>query len=189
MTFRMNRLIRRRANATGTWQVTLPDTPLFVPEQLRPAIAAVEHAHLDLLLQTVSGFLSDESPRSTGHLAQGWQTEITGAPGGDVVGGRVFNQVPYAIVMERGRAPGYGISRDGIANLARWVRRTLGLAGREARSATYAIAWAIRQRGIKARHFVGPALSHADPKVRAIVNSLARAYVQATGGNTSVAPV
>jgi hypothetical protein len=151
-----------KQNSSGTWQLTLPDSPLFMPEKLRAVLASVERQHLDLIMQTIAGHLSETSPRDTGHLAQGWQTEVVGGTSGEVVGGRVFNTLPYAIVMDRGRAPGYGISRDGLANLARWVRHKLGLSGREAQSATYAIAWTIR----------------------AIIASLAAAYTQAaTGGS------
>lgn len=62
---------------------------------------------------------------------------------------RVFNDAPYAPVIEYGRRPGARMPPRGP--IQRWAKRRLGLSPREARDAAWAIAAAIAQRGLVGR--------------------------------------
>ena len=58
-------------------------------------------------------------------------------------GGRIYSKSPYASVIDRGRRPGFGVGKAGIQALMGWAQRH----GME-RSAAYAIAAAIKRRGL-----------------------------------------
>ena len=66
-------------------------------------------------------------------------------------GARVFNQAPYAGVIEQGRRPG---KFPPVTAIERWVTRKLGLKGAEARTAAFLIGRAIQRRGIRARRIL-----------------------------------
>ena len=58
-------------------------------------------------------------------------------------GGRIYSKDPKASIVDRGRRPGYGVGKAGIQALMGWAQRH----GME-RSAAYAIAAAIKRRGL-----------------------------------------
>ncbi len=72
---------------------------------------------------------------------------------------RVGPSMEYAPFVELGREPG---SFPAINPLREWVRRRLGLSGRDLRQATGAIAFSIKRRGIPPKPFVQPVAD--DPK-------------------------
>lgn len=166
---------------TGSFRMSLPATPLFIPEQARQVVAELTRDHLELALLEVAGQVSERAPRNFGHLAQSFMAYPAGQTGGiEVLGadpttgirGRVFSSLPYAIVMEEGRAPGKPISRVGQAAIFLWVRRKLGLSGKEARAAGFAITMAIRRRGIAGKHYARAGFKAAEPRVVAIFQAL-----------------
>ena len=65
-------------------------------------------------------------------------------------GARVHNVAPYAGVIEWGRRK--GARRPPIEPLVRWAQRKLGLSEKEARGVAFAIATAIKKRGLPAKH-------------------------------------
>lgn len=80
---------------------------------------------------------------NTGEFNRAWKAE------GTDYGARVYNDRPYAGVIEGGRRPG---SRFPPMKLvARWAQRRLGLSEKEAARAAYPIAKAIAKRGLKGR--------------------------------------
>lgn len=166
---------------------TFPDSALFgAPASARELIVEVEKEFVELALLDVAGHLAELAPKNFGTLGQSFQAYPAGVTGGielsaDVttgaVGGRVFSSLPYAVVMDAGRRPGRPISRAGVAAIALWVRRKLGLTGREAQSATYAIAWSIRTRGIVGTNYVRRALAKASPRLDGLFREMSAAIV------------
>ena len=75
---------------------------------------------------------------------------------GDVVTPLVSIDVPYAANVELGRRPGARMPPPSA--LVGWVRRNLGLTGRAARSAAFAIARKIGRRGIRGRKMLAKAV-------------------------------
>ncbi len=78
-------------------------------------------------------------------FAKGWRMTV-GEQSSSV---RIYNKEPYASVIEYGRRP--GARRPPVQALIPWVRDKMGLQGKAARGAAFAIARKIGQRGIKAR--------------------------------------
>jgi len=66
-------------------------------------------------------------------------------------GSKVFNMRSYAAVIEKGRRRRKKVGRAGRVNLEAWAKRKLKLNDKEARSAAFAIAKKIEQRGLDAR--------------------------------------
>lgn len=176
---------------TGVIALTLPQIPLLQPERASAEVSEIARHYLEAALLDVAGHVAEEAPRNFGTLAQSFQAspattaggiELLGLQAATGIVGRVFSSLPYAIVMEAGRRPGAPISRAGIQALGLWVRRKLGLTGRAAQSATYAIAWAIRRRGIAGRHYAERALRRAMPRVDGIIAEMGEALRRALAG-------
>lgn len=172
----------------GVVEMRIPQVPTIIWDRrgrvrsAREVMAEIERDHVDLMLQTIRGYVAEETPRDTGLGAQGWQSEIMGTLQTGIYGGRVTNAMPQIVVLDRGRRPGKGVSRAGQAAIARWVRRKFGLSGKAAQSATYAIVWNIRRRGLKPRNIVAKGMSKAAPNLRAIMGTLTAAYGQGLSG-------
>lgn len=176
---------------TGTLELRIPDLPLFIPAEAKAVVDSLTRDALQAALSYVAGQVAERAPRNFGALAQSFQASPAGTTGGiEILGvspqsqlvGRVFSSLPYAIVMEEGRRPGFPVSRAGIASIALWVRRKLGLSGGEAKSATYAIATVIRQRGLPARHFAREGFKAAAPQVERIFQELAGGLAEGLAG-------
>lgn len=169
-------------SSSGTFEVKFPEIGLFVaPEKLRAVLRSIEADHVDLAMQAVRGHVAERTPIDQGTAARGWQTERLGAVSGDIVGGRVINTIPHAIVLDQGRRPGFGVSLAGQVAIGRWVNRVLGLSGRDAERATMAIVYKIRKRGMPARRFVASGLEASRGELSAIEAALARVYADAVG--------
>lgn len=158
---------------TGVW-VKIPSIPLVIPAEAEAVVDAVARDTLELAMTLLAGRVAEEAPKNFGHLAASFQAPTATASGGrEVLGqrvfstltGRVFSTLPQATVMEDGRRPGFPISRTGVANIGLWVRRKLGLHGREARAATYAIAWSIRKKGLAPRKYAERAFKATQPQI------------------------
>lgn len=153
-----------------------PKLPILEKAEAREVIGQIGRDYIELAVFYLAGMVAEAAPRNFGTLAQSFQASPAGVGGGvEIVGtllndgaelyGRTFSTLPQAIVMEEGRRAGAPISRSGMAALALWVRRKLGLSGREARSATYAIAWKIKRRGIEGKHYARHAADRARPRI------------------------
>lgn len=172
---------------TGTFSLTVPGTPLFIPERARAVVNAIAHDYLDLALLEIAGQVSAKAPRNFGHLAQSFLTHPAGQTGGiEILGGdtaarlsgRVFSSLPQAIVMEEGRRAGAPISRAGQAAILLWVRRKFGLSGKEALSVGYAVMRKIRTQGIEGRHYARAGFQAAKPRVETIFIQLTAAIAE-----------
>jgi hypothetical protein len=176
-----------------TVKLTLPSVPLMVPAKAMPVIAALARDYVELGLITAAGVIAEHAPANTGHLRQSFGANPATTTGGiELLGGtaasgpqaveivgRVFSSLPYAAVMDEGRRPNRPISRAGVASIGLWVRRKLGLSGKEAQRAMYAISWAIRTRGIAPRHYMAKAKTAFEPKMADIMRSLDVALAEA----------
>lgn len=87
-------------------------------------------------------------------------------------GAMVYNDTPYAGVIERGRRAGVGVSSE---KLIPWVRHRMGIKDpRIARRVAFVVARSIKQRGLKARFVMGSIL----PKMRQAVTNEIVEYIR-----------
>jgi hypothetical protein len=90
-------------------------------------------------------------------------------------GARVYNDTPYAAVIELGRRPGARMPPSSV--LAHWAQRKLGLSAAEAKSAGFVIARAIARRGLPARLVLTKAMPELERVVKEeVVRELATAF-------------
>lgn len=174
--------------STRSIDFQLPNIPLWVPEQARQVISGLTRQTMHLALQDLSGYVSEAAPVNNGMLAQSFgadpatQTggiEITGQAAGEVVTGRIFSSLPYAVVMDEGRRPGFPVSKVGIDAIGLWAERKLGLSSTDAKRVKYAIANTISRRGIKATHFFDNAVQRWRPRGDQMFNALGEQIVMA----------
>lgn len=176
-------------NTAGTFEFRWPDIPLFTPDQAKAEIAAIQRETMVGALQEVAGFVAEEAPKNFGHLAQSFGSMPATATGGieilegsrttTMLEGRVFSSLPYAVVMEEGRRKNRPIGRAGIAGIGLWVRRKLGLSGKEADSATWAIATSIQQKGIPGKFYAKAAFTKAQSRLQTIFSETAKGIADA----------
>lgn len=106
----------------------------------------------------------------TGAYRQAWQHQLL------PTGGRLFNTRPYAGVIERGRRRGAKMPPPRV--LEAWARRKLGLSDEEAKSASFAIARAIKRRGLLPRRVLTGPLTTAQ-LTRAVMEEIRREVLAA----------
>jgi hypothetical protein len=82
---------------------------------------------------------------NTGRYRMGWKYQFM------PTGVRLYNDTPYAAIIEFGRRWG---RRPPIEPLAQWAMRKLGLTAKEARSAAFAIANSMAKKGIPGKHVI-----------------------------------
>lgn len=80
---------------------------------------------------------------NTGAYLRAWKSSATS------FGAVVFNDRPYAGVIEQGRRP--GATMPPTRAIAQWAQRKLGLGAEEARAVSFAIARSIKEKGIDGR--------------------------------------
>ena len=86
-------------------------------------------------------------------------------------GVRVFNDAPYAGVIEGGRRPG---ARQPPSNvMEQWAKRKLGLNDLDAKAAAFALARSIGKKGIKGK----PILEQAIPALTKIAGDEVRSFL------------
>jgi hypothetical protein len=93
---------------------------------------------------------------NTGYYRRAWKA--TRIPGGCAV----YNAAPYSPIIEGGRRPGARMPPPRV--LEGWVRRRLGISGKEAKGVAFVVARAIAKRGLQARRVLGssiPKIDHA----------------------------
>lgn len=163
--------------------LSLPEIPLWVPEQSKKVLNQLIGSTVRLALAEVAGRVSDEAGKfsDTGALAQSFGNDpATSAGGIEMVGaqsasgifGRVFTSLPYGIVMELGRRAGQPISRSGIDAIGLWSQRKLGLSAEQADRVKWAIAANIVAQGIEGKHYFEDGVATAKPRVEAMFKIL-----------------
>lgn len=101
------------------------------------------------VIDSAQRILRSNKTSNTGNLADSLSFDRT------PLGGRkIGTNTGYGLYVEFGRPPGQ--MPDSRA-LLRWVRRKLGLRGKEAKQAAYNISRAIGERGTRAQPFLRPA--------------------------------
>ena len=117
-------------------------------EQMAKAPAAVKD-ELRTFVETVLPHLQREvverTPTSQGTLRASVGFEVRELPGLGIEG-RVGSSLGYAVPVELGTRPHF-VGKDGIDALEIWARQRLGVRGKEARSAAFAIAAKISRVG------------------------------------------
>jgi hypothetical protein len=172
----------------------VPPIPIVQSDAARQVINQIARDYMQMAVFYLAGCVAEEAPRNFGNLAQSFQASPATPGGGvEVLGtmlndgaelyGRTFSTLPQAVVMEHGRRAGAPISRAGMAALALWVRRKLGLSGREAVSATYAVATAIIRRGLAARHYAEKGADRAKPRIQTMFVEMSQAIAAGLVGN------
>jgi hypothetical protein len=183
----------------STIELRYHDVPLFTPAKARATIAAIMRQHVALALEDIAGHISDEAPIGvSGQLAQSFAGSANG--GIEVLGqeiedisGRVFSSLPYAVVIDQGRAP--GARMPPVDAIMLWVERVLGIQesdDTELEDVAWAIARSIGKKGIAPRYFVERGLQKALPRVEGVLgimaHAIALALVDPSGGGRGGSP-
>lgn len=157
--------------AGGLVEVILPDIPI-VRGETDIVVRQTLQDYMDLAASTLAGAVQEKAPVGvSGGLRQSITYDVAFTSPTDIHG-RVFSSLPYAKVVDEGRRPG-PISRAGIASIGLWVRRKLGLHGREASSAMYAIAAKIRREGFAGQHFLRDGFEATRPQLDTLFAAMA----------------
>lgn len=169
-------MVATRTRRIGTTvEITYPDVPLFTPLRAKAALTEQARLFFSLALQELAGFVSDEAPVGvSGNLGQSFASDISGTSIDDLTG-RVFSDLPYAIVIDQGREP--GARMPPVAALIPWVERVLEVGGTESeiRQVAFLVARAIGRKGITPRHFVEKGVNKAESRLDAIFGLMAEA--------------
>lgn len=168
-------------------EIKWPDIPAWVPEETRQELNQVTLSVMELAIQLVAGYVSDNAPVDSGGLAQSFGAYPATVDGGISITGeiqsgitaRTFSSLPHAIVMNDGRQPGKPISRVGVDALGLWAQRKLGLSAEEAERVKWAIANAIIKRGIPGTLYFDKGVGQATPAVQAMFTDLAQQIASA----------
>jgi hypothetical protein len=169
-------------------EFNLPTIPLWVPDQARAVIAGLTQQTMHLALVDLSGYVSEAAPVNNGTLAQSFGADpatdtggisVTGGAASELVMGRIFSSLPYAVVMDEGREKGHPVSKEGIEAIGLWAQRKLGLSATDAKRVKYAIANTITKRGIKGTHFFDTAVDRWRPRGDEMFNALGEQIVMA----------
>jgi hypothetical protein len=96
--------------------------------------------------QAARTLLVGVTPTNLGQMRNSWHVSRHPAV-------QVFNDAPYAGIVERGARP-HSVSRAGIDALTMWARRKLGLGEAEARRVAFAVAHKLRTQGQAPTFFV-----------------------------------
>ena len=114
--------------------------------QAAPKIVEQEMlAAMTLVTTALEGEVKDEWPTGVFNSREQIHGDAFATPAG--VLGVVGTPSPYAPVIEFGRKPGKGVSREGQESIALWAKAKLGVDEVKARSVAFLIARKIKQRG------------------------------------------
>lgn len=92
-------------------------------------------------------------------------------------GARVWNDKPYAAVIEEGRRKGAKMPPGDPDVIAHWARRRLGMPTKEAKNVSFVIRRAIKERGLLPRKVLERALPEMTKAVlEEIIRELEAAY-------------
>jgi hypothetical protein len=82
-------------------------------------------------------------------------------------GGKLFNDTPYAPIIEYGRRPGKGISQIGQIAVANWARRRLGVDYAQAKGIAFCISRKYKRVGLKGRYVLRDSLPEIENAINA----------------------
>ncbi len=127
-------------------------------KKAKPAVSsALTSAALLLRVAVTQRAMTTKSDRgfagfNTGYYARAWKTQKV-VDSGDLADSyiRIFNQAPYAGVIEYGRREG---KMPPSSALVPWVRRKLGVSAKKAPGVAFAVAKKIGARTIAGRHII-----------------------------------
>lgn len=165
-------------------EIRVPDVALFNSAAAQAVLTAKARQFFELALAELAGHISDAAPIGvSGNLAQSFAGAFGSTMGGssvtgsslEEIQGRVFSSLPYAIVIDQGRAPGARMPPPDA--LVPWVKRVLQVGGseEEVRSVAFIVARAIGRKGIKARNFVAAGITAATPRLEGIFQIMGEA--------------
>lgn len=121
-------------------------------EELRNAFLLWINDYGDRVFQISQETLVADGKIDTGNLLRSGNVNRT------IDGVEIVYTAPYASNVEDGREEG---SMPPVEPIQRWAQRKLGIPAKEARNVAFAIATAIKQRGIQQSPYVRPALEAA----------------------------
>lgn len=128
-----------------TVRVTPEGLPRALARRFR-GIAKVVNRGIERGAQRGKTLLVRRTPKDTGFMKAAWMVS-------KVPPYSIYNEASYAGVIELGARP-HSMGREGIANLALWAKRVLGVSEKEATSVAFAIAHKLRTKGQKPTYFV-----------------------------------
>jgi len=99
----------------------------------------------------------ERGANNTGTFRRSWKTRKT------TRGVSIYNNQKYAAVVEGGRRK--GAKMPPIDELAKWAQRRAGVSREEARRAAFAMARAIKARGLKPRNILRDSLKEIEKAV------------------------
>jgi hypothetical protein len=146
-------------------------------------IARAIHRGLKLGAGYGRTLLVDRSPRDEGGLAAAWDV----SPIKNMVGKKkkyealtIFNDMPYASVVELGTRQPYWMGRKGITALTGWVRRVFGIVDeRKARSIAFAIRHKFATKRREGTYFVRDSVDEiGDHTLKEIVRQILKVSQQ-----------
>lgn len=178
-------------------RASIPNIPLLTgtPEQVAASIDTILQTAAHVALTRVGDALAVVAPRDSGDLVSSFRADPAGTTGGieltghsfaeEGIVGRIFSNLPQAVVFENGRLPGSYVNAAGIASLEAWASRKLGLEGAAATRAAFAIATLIHQRGLPGRHYLEAALPLASADIDTIFANAGEAIAALLAGGTA----
>ena len=147
------------APALAAIQRGLDEAPDMVHRELLAGMRAIT-IHLE---GETADALRPPDVGASGALSESISSDAFTTPAG--VLGVVGTPKHYAVVVEDGRRPGKGVSREGRVALAAWAVSKLGVPQKEADGVAYLIARKIKREGIKARKIFQNTLDQSMPAV------------------------
>lgn len=130
--------------------------PRMVDALKRGAMRGAHHA-VAILQQATS----KKGVVNTGFYKRAWKAEKTG------YGARVYNQAPYASIMEHGRRAGKRMPPK--EPIVRWIQRRLGRSEQEARRLAFVFQRAIARKGITGRKVLADSIDALTDALKADV--------------------
>jgi hypothetical protein len=126
--------------------------------------------------------VKDTWPTGVFNSRQQIASDVFSTPAG--VLGVVGTPSVYALVIEDGRRPGKGVSKEGREALAMWAVGILGVTPKEAPGVAFLISRKIKAKGIAAKHPFQNALQKHEPHVlRMFEDACGRVASHLAGGS------
>lgn len=91
-------------------------------------------------------------------------------------GGKLFNNAPYAPIIEYGRRPGKGISQVGQIAVATWAMRRLGVDYSQAKGIAFCLSRKYKRVGLKGRYVLRDSL----PEIETAINAEVKTQIDRT---------
>jgi hypothetical protein len=169
--------VRMDVKQLGSYMRKLGDA--FMPAILSGLTATAVYSQRKLIAES-----DRKKVMNNGGYKRSWRFDRAMRMGAAKAEVRVFNFAPYSGVIELGRRPGRKMPwlRGKTLNeqpLFLWARSKFGASDEEAAKIAWAVAWAIKRRGIPGKHVVGGVLGHLGRVGQAeLVEALDRAVAQ-----------